>query len=73
MRRLSTRPKIFRELTQGALTGNLCGLFIDKNRRKTRGVRRKEKKQVSSRGGSEPPSEERKKQRRERSTGEVTY
>jgi len=30
-------------LTQGSLTGNLFGLFIDKNHRKTRGVRRKGK------------------------------
>ena len=36
-------PRFFRELTQGSLTGNLCGLFIDKNHRKTRGVRRKGK------------------------------
>ena len=49
-------PRFFRGLTQGSLTGNLCGLFDDKNHRKTGGVMKKRgKKQISSRGGSGPP------------------
>ena len=57
-------PRFFRKLTQGSLTGNLCGLFDDKNHRKT-GVVMNEmgKKQISSRGGSGPPKEERMKQK----------
>ena len=57
-------PRFFRELTQGSLTGNLCGLFNDKNHRKTGGVMNERgKKQISSRGGSGPPKEERVKQK----------
>ena len=57
-------PRFFRGLTQGSLTGNLCGLFDDKNHRKTGGVMKKKgKKQISSRGSSGPPNEERVKQR----------
>ena len=57
-------PRFFRGLTQGSLTGNLCGLFNDKNHRKTGGVMKKKgEKQISSRGGSGPPREERMKQK----------
>ena len=67
-------PRFLRELTQGSLTGNLCGLFNDKNHRKTGGVMNERgKKQISSGGGSGPPKEERVKTERERLAGEMTY
>ena len=57
-------PRFLRELTQGSLTGNLCGLFDDKNHRKTGGVmKRKGEKQISSGSDSGPPKEERMKQK----------
>ena len=39
--RVITRSRFFRKLTQGSLSGNLCGLFNDKNHRKT--MREKER------------------------------
>ena len=57
-------PRFFRGLTQVSLTGNLCGLFDDKNHRKTGGVMNERgKKQISRGGGSVPPKEERMKQK----------
>ena len=58
MKKSAPGPEFFRELTQGSLSGNLCGLFIDKNHTKTGGRRKRGKKTDKQQGGgSEPPNE----------------